>query len=325
MEKRYEKATFAGGCFWCMVEPFDKLKGVIRIESGYTGGFVENPTYEEVCNNTTGHVEAVQITYDPEYLKYETLLSMFWRSIDPTDDNGQFSDRGLSYKTIIFYHNDNQKRLAIRSKLDLEDSKTFDKPIATLIREASSFFKAESKHQDYYKKNPFHYKMYKKGSGREDFLLRTWGRKFSKEEALKRLTPLQYEVTQLSKTEPPFRNEYHAKEEDGIYVDIVSGEALFSSTDKFDAGCGWPSFSKPIENNRLIGVLDKTHGMVRTEVRSALADSHLGHVFDDGPPETGLRFCINSASLRFIPLQDMEKLGYNEYLYLFEKRKSEDS
>jgi peptide methionine sulfoxide reductase msrA/msrB len=318
VKNQFKKATFAGGCFWCMVEPFDQLPGIIEVVSGYTGGFTENPTYEDVCSNRTGHLEAVQITFDPSKISYQTLLQMFWRQIDPTDSGGQFHDRGSSYQTAIFYHDDEQLREAIRSKLDLEDTAKFSDPIVTKIEQAGPFYRAEEKHQQYYKKNSFHYKLYKKGSGREDYLKRVWGKPFQKEEALKKLSKLQFEVTQHAATEPPFRNEYYTLEEDGIYVDIVSKEPLFCSKDKYDAGCGWPSFTKPIQNSSVYGLTDSSHGMIRTEIRSSLADSHLGHVFDDGPGESGLRFCINSASLEFIPRKEMAKRGYQEYLYLFE-------
>lgn len=316
-----EVATFAGGCFWCMVEPFETLPGIIDVVSGYTGGFLPNPTYEQVCSNQTGHTEAVMITYDADRISYETLLQMFWRQIDPTDAGGQFHDRGSSYKTAIFYHTETQREQAIISKIELEKSGMFQSPIVTNIQEAMPFYQAEEKHQQYYKKNSFHYKLYKKGSGREDFLKRVWGKKFNKEEAIKKLSPIQFQVTQKNATEPPFQNPYYQLEEEGIYVDVVSKEVLFSSTDKYDAGCGWPSFTKPVHNNSVYGITDKSHGMIRTEVRSSLADSHLGHVFDDGPDETGLRFCINSASLEFIPKKSMKERGYAEYLYLFEAKK----
>ncbi|WP_407272790.1 peptide-methionine (R)-S-oxide reductase MsrB [Radiobacillus sp. PE A8.2] len=314
-----EKATFAGGCFWCMVEPFDERPGIHQIVSGYTGGTTENPTYEEVCSNTTGHVEAVQITYDPAIFSYERLLETFWQQIDPTDPGGQFNDRGESYKTAIFYHNETQKELAEKSKQALKESGKFQKPIATMILPASTFYLAEEKHQDYYKKQSFHYRLYKKGSGRQDFIEQNWKKNMDKTELKKILNPMQYHVTQENGTEPPFRNEYYDHEEDGIYVNIVTGEPLFSSTDKYDAGCGWPSFTKPIDKKSVDEHTDTTHGMIRTEVRSKEADSHLGHVFEDGPRDRGgLRYCINSAALRFVSKDEMEEEGYGYLTYLFE-------
>lgn len=313
-------ATFAGGCFWCMVKPFDQYKGVISVVSGYIGGHTKNPTYEEVLSDTTGHIEAIQITFDDEEITYEELLNIYWKQIDPTDSGGQFNDRGHKYKTAIFYHDNQQKELAKKSKKELEESKIFSQPIVTEIIKATTFYKAEDYHQDYYKKNPNHYYSYYIGSGRYFFTKENWDRNnFNRELLKEKLTPIQFEVTQNDKTEPAFKNEYYGNKEEGIYVDVVSGEVLFSSKDKFDSGCGWPSFTKPVKENSIIEKSDFTHGMFRTEVRSSKANSHLGHVFNDGPKELGgLRYCINSASLKFISKDKMIEKGYKDYLYLFE-------
>ncbi|WP_163526174.1 peptide-methionine (R)-S-oxide reductase MsrB [Halobacillus ihumii] len=324
MKQQLQKATFAGGCFWCMVEPFEERPGIESVTSGYTGGRTENPTYMSVITESTGHREAVQIVYNPEVFSYERLLEIFWQQIDPTDEAGQFADRGYSYTTAIYYHNDAQKQIAEASKARLEESGKFNKPIVTEIIPAATFYPAEDKHQDYHRKNSYHYKRYKKGSGRADFIKDHWSYKKNPAELKSRLTDVQFAVTQENATERPFQNEYNDNEREGIYVDIVSGEPLFSSKDKYDAGCGWPSFTKPIEKQQVNELLDQTHGMIRTEVRSDKADSHLGHIFEDGPKAAGgLRYCINSAALKFIPLESMEEEGYGYLTHLFTRSNQE--
>ena len=302
----------AGGCFWGMEKYIASIRGVQNTAVGYANGKTANPTYQEVCHSDTGHAETVQVVYDAVTVPLTFLLNLFFEAIDPVSVNRQGGDQGVQYRTGIYYTDPADLPVIQVSIAALQTRHT--QPIAIEVKPLDNFYLAEAYHQKYLDKNPSGYchigkshfeRAAKAVVNPADYQVP------DRAELQKRLTPLQFEVTQHSATERPFDNALHDQFQPGIYVDITSGEPLFSSTDKFESGCGWPSFSKPIDPAVVREKMDASLGRVRTEVRSRVGDAHLGHVFEDGPSELGgLRYCINSASLRFIPKADMAREGY---------------
>lgn len=315
-----QEIYLAGGCFWGLEEYLANLPGVIETEVGYANGNTENPSYEQVCRENTGHAETVHTVYDSEKISLAFLLERYFEVIDPTSLNRQGGDVGSQYRTGIYYVNEEDRLIAQKALDKLQQS--YRKRIAVELLPLKNFYRAEDYHQKYLQKNPHGYCHIPRSRFADAKMAHDPSKRYirrSDEELKEMLTPDQYAVTRQNATEPPFRNAYFDEHRKGIYVDITTGEPLFASSDKFDSGCGWPSFSRPIPGSSIVEKLDTSHGMLRTEVRSGIGDAHLGHVFEDGPEELGgLRYCINSASLRFIPKEEMEAEGYGHLLSLIE-------
>lgn len=310
---------FAGGCFWGTEHFLKQINGVESTQVGYANSKVANPSYEQVCSGKTNAAETVKVVYHPEEVDLSLLIDLYFQTIDPTSLNRQGNDRGTQYRTGIYYTNIDD--VAVINKAIRELETKYNNPIVVEVKPLENFYPAELYHQDYLEKNPTGYchinpalfEMARKANKPKN---KTY-QKPDDATLREKLSAEQYAVTQKSATEPAFHNEYWDEHRAGIYVDVTTGEPLFVSTDKFDSGCGWPSFSKPIKKELIEEKKDASHGMIRTEVRSKTGDAHLGHVFTDGPKDKGgLRYCINSASLRFVPKEKMEEEGYGEYLPL---------
>ena len=344
----YSVAHFAGGCFWCTESAFEKLDGVIEVYSGFSGGVTVDPSYAEASSGTTGHTETVEVHYDETVVSFEELVHLLLLQIDPTDATGSFVDRGDQYRSAIFYSSESEMQIAEQVLSELATLNLYEgNEFSVEVLPFEAFYFAEDYHQDYHTKNPIRYSYYRGNSGRDQFLEEIWTQenldlfesflyseditlvsnnvaakvfeKPSDAELREILTELEYHVTQESGTERSFSGEYDAFCEVGIYVDILSGEALYASFDKYDSKTGWPSFTKPLVEENIQYVEDKSFFYSRIEIRSNLADSHLGHVFADGPTDKGgMRYCMNSAALRFVPIDNMESEGYAEFLELFE-------
>jgi peptide methionine sulfoxide reductase msrA/msrB len=347
-------AMFAAGCFWSAQTDFEKAPGVIGVEVGYGGGKSRNPTYTTYSSG--GHREVILVKYDPTKVTFAGLVEFLLKHVDPVDKGGSFIDRGTKYAPAIYVANEVERAEAQRVIRAFDEMKVYKRPITIPILNRAVFWPAEEYHQDYRLKNPLAYSSYRSTCGRDEFVAKYWGdraneltlpgafpdpekavddeaqpvdrpkkrwEEFKKpglNELRRRLTPAQFRVTQNNETETAFHNAYWNHHSPGIYVDVVSGEPLFASFDKFDSGTGWPSFVKPLRPDSLVYREDRKEAMPRVEVRSKHADSHLGHLFDDGPADRGgMRYCINSCAMRFIPKANLEREGYAEFLPLFQQ------
>lgn len=302
----------AGGCFWGVEAYMERIDGIVQAVSGYANGRTESPSYQDVIKGS-GHAETVHVRYDRKRIKLSTILEYFYRIIDPTSVNRQGNDRGVQYRTGIYYTDQRDLEEILPSIEAL--SKQYDKPLAIEVKPLENFYLAEEYHQDYLKKNPHGYCHVDLNLAKEPVVDPTQYRKPDDKELKKTLSRSAYHITQKAGTEPAFNHVYWDFFQPGIYVDITTGEPLFSSRDKYRSSCGWPSFTRPISKDVISYHEDTSYNMKRTEVRSRIGNAHLGHVFDDGPADKGgLRYCINGAALRFIPLERMQDEGYEHFI-----------
>jgi len=320
---KLEQATLGSGCFWCTEAVFDELRGVHSAVSGYSGGKKENPTYQEISTGFTGHAEVIQMEFDPQQISFSELLEVFWQTHDPTTLNRQGADSGTQYRSVVFYHTDEQRERAEQYKEKLDQSGAFSNPIVTEVSPFTKFYAAEDYHQQYFERNgaqpycraviqPKLDKFRKAFADKLGETASTAGNlsaatDWSKVDWKAKLTPEQYHVAREEGTEPPFENAYWDNKKTGVYHCVCCGLPLFDSSAKYKSGTGWPSFFQPADKKNVAEIEDRKLLSVRTEIRCSRCEAHLGHLFTDGPQPTGLRYCMNSAAMNFVDSAAEEK------------------